>query len=146
MDTTNSEHLPEYSFSLKKIQIVEKTMLAIPRKESQINFDYDISLNVTLDPEKKHSIHFMSVSVKNKNDNKKIASISIACLFEIANFDKLVISDQNEMALPQGLSNLLNTVVIGTIRGIMYSELRGTFLDDAILPVLDPRRFQKKAE
>lgn len=146
MDTTNKENLPEYSFSLKRIQLVEKTMLVVPRKESQITFDYDISLNITLDPEKKHSIHYMSVSVNSKKDNKKIASVSIACLFEIANFDNLVLSDQNELALPQSLSNLLNTVVIGTLRGIMYSEFRGTLLDDAILPVLDPRRFQKKPE
>jgi len=146
LETSDNENLPEYSFSLKKIQLVEKTLSLVPKKENQDDYDFDISLKITLDPIKKCSIHFMNVGVRIKSDNRKVASVSIVCFFEINNFDQLVTNDQNELTLPQSLLNLLNTVVIGTVRGITYSEFRGTALDNAILPVLDPRKFQKKLE
>ena len=48
------------------------------------------------------------------------------------------------LSFPKIYLNLLNAVVIGTMRGVLYSELRGTQLDDAILPVLDPSKLQRE--
>lgn len=144
--TKNKEYQQEYSFSLKKVQLVEKTLTAIPKRENEKDYDFDIALNITLDPEKRASIHLLSVSVKTKVSNKKLGSVAIFCFFDITNFEDVVVNDQNGQTLPQALINLLNTVVIGTMRGVMYSEFRGTVLDNVLLPVLDPRRFEKQQE
>jgi hypothetical protein len=146
MGTKNNDSLEEYSFSLKEIQIIAKTLtfINIQKKDKKIEFDFDISLSITTNTERRQSIHFMNVSITSKDDKKNVGTLSIVCIFEIDNFESLVTSKNNEISLPQKLVYLLNTVVIGTIRGIMYSEFRGTILDEAILPVLDPRLFQKQ--
>lgn len=83
-----------------------------------------------------------AIKVKSKPDNRILASFSIVCVFEIFNFESLFKPTADDTGLPQGLLNLLNTVVIGTMRGVKFSEFRGTALDNAILPVLDPTRFE----
>lgn len=139
----NSRDQQEYSFILKKIQLIEKSLVAISKKENENEYDFDMSLKITMDPGKRASIHLLSVNVKTKNSNKKLASVSILCFFDISNFDNLVEDHPNGKTLPQGLLNLLNTAVIGTMRGVMYSEFRGTVLDNVFLPVLDSRRLEK---
>jgi hypothetical protein len=64
-------------------------------------------------------------------------------MFDIFNFDGVKIESEDAISLPDDMLDLLNTVTIGTARGVLYSELRGTYLDHAILPVLDPRAFQR---
>jgi hypothetical protein len=35
---------------------------------------------------------------------------------------------------------------MGTLRGVMFSEFCGTYLEKAYLPVLDPNQFQQVEE
>jgi len=133
----------EYSFSLKRIQLLEKSLGIMTRRENDDSFDFDISMKITIDQPKQLSIHMFAVKVKNKTDNRQWASLSIVCIFEIYKFDQVFKTDPTSTGLPQGLLNLLNTVVLGTMRGVMFSEFRGTALDNAILPVLDPTRFER---
>jgi hypothetical protein len=135
-----------YSFSITSIQLIEKQLSFPPKRDKVTEFDFDISLNITTNREKKQSIHFMNVTVTTKEDKKKVGSLSMVCFFQIDEFDTILVQEENEIRLPQDLIYLLNTVVIGTARGVMYSEFRGTFLDEAYLPVLDPRQFQKKED
>ncbi|WPV65972.1 hypothetical protein [Chitinophaga sp. LS1] len=144
MNAVSNESSQEYSFSLRKIQIIEKQLVFRSQKEEKLEFDFDISLNIKTDSEKKQSFHFMNVVISDKDDKKKIGALSIVCIFDIDNLESLIINEPDETGLPRNLVYLLNTVVIGTIRGVMYSEFRGTILDDALLPVLDPRAFQKR--
>ena len=143
MHSEQNENLPEYSFALKRIQTVEKNLTLITSKVDPVDLGFDITLNVKLDIPKKISAHFMSVTISNKQISKTIASLSIVCFFDIDNIEGHTINTGGQLSLPQPLLNLLNTVVIGTLRGVLYSELRGTLLDNALLPVLDPRKFQR---
>jgi hypothetical protein len=133
----------EYSFSLKRIQLLEKSLGIVTRRENDDSFDFDISMKITIDQPKHLSIHMFAVKVKHKTDNRQLASLAIVCIFEIYKFDEVFKPDPASTGLSQGLLNLLNTVVIGTMRGVMFSEFRGTALDNAILPVLDPTRFER---
>jgi hypothetical protein len=144
MEESNVQNLEQtYSFALKRIQLLEKNLEIVAKKEDQDKYDFDINLKINVDAEKHLSIHMFSVKVIYKPDDKILASVSIICVFDIFNFEKLLHENGASRSLPQGLLNLLNTVVVGTMRGVMFSEFRGTALDNVVLPVLDPTRFQK---
>ena len=140
MSTDNKEQ-DVFSFSLEDIEILEKSFSYLPKKADK-KFDFDIGLKISINAPKKQSVHVINVSIVLKGEKKKVAAFSIGCIFEINDLENLVIIEKGETTLPQALLNLLNAVVIGTTRGIIYSELRGTVLDGTFLPVLDPRGFE----
>jgi hypothetical protein len=50
------------------------------------------------------------------------------------------------MYLPSGIIDLLNSVSVSTVRGMMFSAFKGTFLHNAVLPVIDPKTFKVKPD
>lgn len=134
-----------YSFSLKRIQLLEKKLEIVAKREDDDKYDFDISLKINIDFEKHMSLHMFAVKVIYKPDNRVLASVSLVCVFEIFNFEALMHESGDDRKLPKGLLNLLNTVVVGTMRGVMFSEFRGTALDNVVLPVLDPSRFERSS-
>jgi hypothetical protein len=47
------------------------------------------------------------------------------------------------MAIPDPIVETLNILTIGTARGIMFSEFKGTWLHSNFLPVIDPKSFKQ---
>jgi hypothetical protein len=47
----------------------------------------------------------------------------------------------NEVKLPSDIIIAMNSISISTIRGIMFSTFKGTYLHNAFLPVIDPKSF-----
>ena len=45
-----------------------------------------------------------------------------------------------KITMPGALAEILNSISISTTRGVMYAAFRGTFLQHAILPIVDPRQ------
>lgn len=133
-----------YSFSLKRIDLIEKSLRVYNKKEKKVDYDYSISLQIIPNPPDNQSFHIMLVNIFPKGHEKDIiATVRLGFIFEIFDLENIAITNDEGITLPEGLLNLLNAVVIGTMRGVIFSELRGTQLDDAILPVLDPSKFQK---
>lgn len=65
------------------------------------------------------------------------AVIKVAYRFEIKGL-KGYLLNEDEKATNTDLGEWLDNIVIATTRGIMYSELRGTFVDRAFLPLISP--------
>ncbi|MDN3656692.1 hypothetical protein QWZ08_13690 [Ferruginibacter paludis] len=73
------------------------------------------------------------------------ASITIACTFDIINFEEVIISNGDAATIPDTILETLNIITIGTMRGIMFTGFRGTWLHNSILPVIDPKFFKQGA-
>lgn len=139
-----NEQLTEYSFTLTKIELLEKKLESFERSdEEKPDYTFDISLEIGHNPVRKECVYKMRVEISDKNNNQLAGLLSLACIFFIPKYDEYVSASSNQNPFPQGLLFLLNTVVIGTMRGLMFAEFRGTPLQDAYLPVLDPRKFQE---
>lgn len=140
----NNDNNQSFSFALKQIDLIEKSLRLLNKKEKKVDYDYDISLQLMPDPSLNQSFHFISVNIFTKGQEKDfIATFKLGFVFEIPNLETIATTNDEGATLPEDLLNLLNAVVIGTMRGVIFSELRGTQLDDAILPVLDPSKFQR---
>jgi hypothetical protein len=142
-----TDNLTKVSFTIHDIEILSKSLSIPELKDSKLpEFEFKIGLEITTDIENKHSIHIISTEIVSKENNKQcFADLKIACIYAIYNFDDVSVKMDNGISLRQDVIELFNTITIGTLRGILYSELRGTILHSAILPILDIKSFVKSA-
>jgi hypothetical protein len=72
-----------------------------------------------------------------------LGSFGAACSFEIENFEEIFIKTSvNAYNIPNDVMVTLISLSISTLRGIMFDQLRGTYLHNAFLPILDPKEFK----
>ncbi|HEX6428032.1 MAG TPA: hypothetical protein VF008_10120, partial [Niastella sp.] len=65
-------------------------------------------------------------------------SLIVSCIFQLENFEQVIQFDaENKLNVPQPLIDLVNTISISTVRGIMFSIFKGTMLHNAFLPIID---------
>ena len=139
----NKEPDIEYSFALKRIALLEKNLSLKASINKTEEFTFEVALQINEKPDVSESLHIMTVKIARKGEKENIGSLTLAFTFTIPNFQEYVQIIEGKQSLPEDLTNLLNTVVVGTIRGVMFSEFRGTVLANAYLPVLDARKFVK---
>lgn len=80
---------------------------------------------------------FTSVSIIQSGNNNVLASIKTGCGFTLQDFDNLIRKEEKGgYLIPHELNIALNRISLSTSRGILFSELRGYYLQDMILPLL----------
>jgi hypothetical protein len=135
-----------YSFSLKRMLLLEKTFFLHAPLAKGEEYSFDVSIQIDGKPEIQESTHIMSVKVVKKGEKNPVGTIVLGCNFSIPNYQEYLLSSDDKVSLPDELIQLLNVVVVGAMRGVMFSEFRGTSLGAAYLPVLDARRLSKNSE
>lgn len=114
------------------------------------NFNFNISIESRAEAANKLIFVIVHVEIKNDDHSVVLGALSVSCIFEIVNFEKVIkIEVDGKVNIPQHLIETLNTISISTTRGVMFSTFKGTFLHGAVLPIIDPRQFQvgsQKAE
>ena len=53
-------------------------------------------------------------------------------------------SEKKKIDIPENFIITINSVALSTTRGLMFSLFKGTFLQGAILPLLDPSQYKKE--
>ncbi len=143
MKNTKSE--PQITFQLKSIELLDfKLDQPVQPLSAQTTFHYNINLEQRIDPDKKWVIVVTSVDTIHEDSKACLGSLKASCVFEIANFDDFRSKKTQQISLPDNLAVMLNSISISTIRGVMFSQFKGTFLQNAILPIIDSNSFEKK--
>jgi hypothetical protein len=133
----------EIKFQLEGIEILEVNLkhpevaLPVPRK-----YNFNTKIKTALNPAQKQFHVIPEVTVIYDEDKSVHASIKVALTFEIDNFADFK-SDEGFDFPDQFLVSMVS-ISISTLRGIMYSQFRGTFLNNTILPIIDPKSFVKE--
>ncbi|MGQ0826955.1 MAG: hypothetical protein ACT4ON_01040 [Bacteroidota bacterium] len=110
------------------------------------NFNFNIAVEQKLDHNNKSLIVLTNIDIATaENLDFKLASATVACLFAIENYEDVVKIDKNKHVIinPEVL-DILNSISISTTRGVMSQVFKGTFLHNAILPVIDPKALKKE--
>lgn len=122
--------------------IIERKQVDIPAM-SLLNFN--IGIEQRIDSEKRLVTVVLNISVANNPKNEQVYfNIITGCTFELEEIESLIDEKTQLVNLPEQVAVLLNSISISTTRGIMFSELKGTYLQGAILPIVDPRIFTRK--
>jgi hypothetical protein len=134
------EQAQNISFRLKNIELLQSSLSAI---------DYAISMDTIF----KFNINIEHLVIINENciavkpnveiftqeNNFILGNLSSSLMFEIENLASYVVDE--EVKLPTDIIVAINSISISTIRGILFSTFKGTYLHNAFLPVIDPKAF-----
>jgi hypothetical protein len=80
-----------------------------------------------------------NVEIFTEENDFVLGKLSSSLIFEFENLNSYVVV--NEVKLPSDIIIAMNSISISTIRGIMFSTFKGTYLHNAFLPVIDPKSF-----
>lgn len=123
---------------LKGIELLNSSLNLPPAQTKVDEFKYNINLESKADTRNK--LFFVVVAVEVKNDDETIVfgSLIVSCIFQLENFDQVIQFDaEHKLNVPQTLIDLVNTISVSTVRGIMFSIFKGTILHNAFLPIID---------
>lgn len=139
---------PMVKFKLVAIELLNSSLNTPNVPGLNVSVDYDISVENQVNAELKYIFIITSAQVKNVNDATTYGSMTLSCIYEIENFSEIVkISDQNQIQeIEKQPLDVLTSISISTMRGVMFSEFRGTFLHNAVLPVVDPKTIAAKGK
>ncbi|WP_396147353.1 hypothetical protein [Flavobacterium sp.] len=128
------------SFRLKNIEFLQSSLSAI---DYAIGMDTIFKFNINI--EHLVNINENCIAIKPNveiftEDNAFIlGKLSSSLIFEFENLASFVVD--KEVKLPSDIIIAINSISISTIRGIMFSTFKGTYLHNAFLPVIDPKAF-----
>jgi hypothetical protein len=128
------------SFRLKNIEFSQSSLSAI---DYAIGMDTIFKFNINI--EHLVNINENCIAIKPNveiftEDNAFIlGKLSSSLIFEFENLASFVVD--KEVKLPSDIIIAINSISISTIRGIMFSTFKGTYLHNAFLPVIDPKAF-----
>ena len=132
----------DFEFRITTIDLIEKYFQRSPNQGSELpEVQFNLVMNVSIDKESRKITIILSVRMNLINNDSIVANISVGCTFKIINFQEIIIEKEGTLTIPDAILETLNILTIGTTRGIMFSEFRGTWLHNTILPVIDPKSF-----
>jgi hypothetical protein len=129
------------TLSLKAIELIKGSIDTPPLPEvALVNFSFNINIESKADEVQKLIFVIVSIEIKNEPQTQILGSIAASCVYLIDNFSDVVTKDsQGNLVIPKPLVDTLNSISISTTRGIMFSTFKGTFLHNAILPIINPQ-------
>ena len=114
-----------------------------PDKEVEAKTQYKLDINI----EHRFNIEYnrifviVSIDIIDENNDAKLSSFKISCVYNIKDLNEFV--NDNKLSLPDEMITTLNSISLSTCRGILFSSLKGTFLHNVILPIIDPLNFNQ---
>lgn len=140
--TKNQTQLAE--LQIKGIEIINTSIKAPSNLNVPIaEFNFNINIESKVDASNKLVFVIVHIEIKNDDQSLVLGAFSASCIFEIANFeDVIIVKGDGHFDIPQVLIQTLNSISLSTTRGVMFSTFKGTFLHNAVLPIIDPKQLQ----
>lgn len=127
------------NFQLKEIELVGINLHhpQIPLNPER-TYNFNIQIEQRINNEDKMVAVTTSIEIIHEEDKQCHASIKTNCIFIIENFQDFVAGSSNQINLPDQFAITLNSISLSTTRGIMYSQFKGTFMHNVLLPIVNP--------
>nr|WP_294993838.1 hypothetical protein [uncultured Sediminibacterium sp.] len=140
MDNEQNITLEEATFSFKGIELLRGSLHYPPQVNTQLtNFTYELAVENQIDSVQKLIFVIVKIRISCSESKEPVGALDVSCIYEIINFpDVIKLNPDGKWSVPKTLSDTLNSVSISTTRGVMFSTFKGTFLHNAILPIIDP--------
>lgn len=134
------EEQKNISFRLKNIELLNSSLSTIDYSiTNDVIFKFNINIEHLVNINENVIAVKPNVEVFIDDNNTILGKLSASLIFEFEDLSSFVID--NEVKLPTDIIIAINSISISTIRGIMFSTFKGTFLHNAFLPIIDPKSF-----
>jgi hypothetical protein len=134
-DTENKD----VKFQIKAIELLDLNII-YPKAPllGEVVFKFNINVEIKILNEQSLIMAIVSVEVLDNVNLEKYGFLRLNCVYGIDNFNLYLNPKTNIAEFPNQFMTAINSISISTTRGVMYSSFRGTFLQGATLPVIDP--------
>lgn len=133
----------QIQFQLKTIELLSFSLNA-PQTTLANEYPcrFDITIEQQCNPEEKKIKVIATIAIIHEADQQQLASLQSCCLYQIENLaDFNTNPATKQVSLPDQLIITLNSISISTTRGILFAQLRGTYLHNLVMPIVDPTQF-----
>lgn len=128
------------SFRLKNIELLQSSLASIDYViTNETIFKFNINIEHLVNINENYIALKPNVEIFTEENDFVLGKLSSSLIFEFENLNSYVVV--NEVKLPSDIIIAMNSISISTIRGIMFSTFKGTYLHNAFLPVIDPKSF-----
>jgi hypothetical protein len=134
-------HEQPVAFKIKRIEVLNSSLKTPEIRSEVAGFNFEVGVRQGVNAQDKIVLAITSVSVYPVNSKELLGSFEAAFSFELEDFDN-VFPEPLNMEVPDSLSMALNSISISTTRGLMFNAFKGTYLHNAILPLVDPLSLQ----
>jgi len=134
-----------YRIQVTGIEIVSKSMTQPPKNGVGPVFTFALHAETRVHVKRERLIEFVKMEVKGRPGGEEepegeleLATLSMSCLFSVEDFQKVIVKNEEGLyVIPPGIEATIRPITISTARGVLYSEFRGTYLNNAVLPIVD---------
>ncbi len=126
---------------LRSIELL-KCSLNLPNSEqvSLNDVDFKIGLEHKADISEHLVFVIVSVEIMGKSGHYELGALAVSCIYKIENFHQHIkLQVDGKLDISSSIAALINDISISTVRGVMFSTFKGTFLHNAFLPIVDTR-------
>jgi len=129
-------------YQLKGIELLD-FCFNHPKKQipAQMVFNFDIKLEHKIPPDNNLIAVVVTIDIKDESRTNKLGSLIASCIYDVPDIKDYLDQKSKVPKFPDNFIATVNSITISTVRGVMFSQFRGTFLHNAILPVVDPKSF-----
>lgn len=137
--------IPKAEFFLKSIDILNSSMDHPADPDTSFeNLKFNIGVQSKLDSVTRMISVEVSADVITEDAKTHLGAVSVSFLYQMVNFEEVFkLNAHNEYEMPPGLAADLSVISYSTTRGVMFAIFKGTFLHNAILPLIDPGEFRQ---
>jgi hypothetical protein len=130
------------SFRIEGIELLEYAIIAPDQIiEPQAVFKFDINIEHRFNLENNNVFVIVAIHIFLQETGIKVGNAKISCIYKVERLQNYV-DNTNQVSFPQDFIISLNSISLSTCRGVIFALFRGTFLHNAILPIVDPKSFQ----
>jgi hypothetical protein len=128
------------SFAVTGIELLDYAITS-PHKAiaNGTSYKFDLNIEHRFNIEQKRVFVVVAVRVHADGIESELASANVSCIYNIHNLENFV--EEKKVKFPDDFIVTLNSISLSTVRGVLFTLFRGTFLHNVILPILDPKEF-----
>jgi hypothetical protein len=136
-----------FNFQLQNIDVVD-VILKHPEKQlpKECQYNFDINIQHNINDKDKLIVVAPTISIRINNEKITYGRFKANIFFQVQNLDDFKNQDTFKFDIPETFITTLNSISISTSRGLLFSAFKGTFLHNAILPIVNPGDFKKETE
>ncbi|HXR82025.1 MAG TPA: hypothetical protein VN763_13955 [Saprospiraceae bacterium] len=134
-----------FGIKLRGIELLNVSLIRLEHTSKNLStFLYNVRIVQDIERNKKLVFIIVHVDIHSTEEKKDVGSLSVSHIYELANFEEVVtILDEHNFKMSESLNDILNSISISTTRGVMFSTYKGTFLHNALLPIVNPKHLEK---
>ena len=137
----------EVKFQIKNIELLD---FALKQPDLPLSEETKYKFNINIEQkfnEPEDLVSFTTtINIIREADQQMQGVISTNCIYHVENLNQYANekTKTKTIQLPAQFNTTLISISLSTTRGIMFSQFRGTFLHNAILPIINPTDFTKE--